>query len=59
MLEVVEAYVMRWRMRFNSRKSKIVVVGKREGGTNRKRKRKVLLGKRWKRSKLVKMVVEK
>ena len=33
MLEVVQAYVMRWRMKFNSRKSKIMVVGKREGGT--------------------------
>ena len=32
MLEVVQAYVMRWRMNFNSRKSKIMVVGKREGG---------------------------
>ena len=31
MLEVVQAYVMRWRMKFNSRKCKIVVVGKREG----------------------------
>ena len=32
MFEVVQAYVMRWRMKFNSRKSKIMVVGKREGG---------------------------
>ena len=31
MLEVVQAYVMRWRMKFN-RKSKIMVVRKREGG---------------------------
>ena len=34
MLEVVQAYVIRWRIKFNSRKSKIVVVGKREGGTS-------------------------
>ena len=34
MLEVVEAYVMRWRMKFTSRKSKIKVVGKRESGTS-------------------------
>ena len=34
MLEVVQVYVMRWRMKFNSRKSKIIVVRKREGGTN-------------------------
>ena len=33
MLEVVQEYVLRWRMKFNSRKSKIMVVGKREGGT--------------------------
>ena len=32
MLEVVQAYVMRWRIKFNSRKSKIVVIGKREDG---------------------------
>ena len=32
MLEVVQVYVMRWRMKFNNRKSKIMVVGKREGG---------------------------
>ena len=32
MLEVVQAYVMSWRMKFNRRKSKIMVVGKREGG---------------------------
>ena len=34
MLEVVQAYVMRWRIKFHSRKSKIVVVGKSEGGTS-------------------------
>ena len=34
MLEVVQAYVMRWRMEFNSRKSKIMVVGKSESGTS-------------------------
>ena len=32
MLEVVQAYVMRWRTKFNSRKSYIVVFGKRRGG---------------------------
>ena len=32
MLAVVQGYVMRWRMKPNSRKSKIMVVGKREGG---------------------------
>ena len=36
MLEVVQAYVMKWRMNFNSRNSKIMVVGKRGGGTSRK-----------------------
>ena len=30
MLAVVQAYVMRWRMKFNSRKCKIMVVGKVE-----------------------------
>ena len=30
MLDVVEAYVSKWRMKFNSRKSKVMVVGKRE-----------------------------
>ena len=30
-LEMVQACVMRWKMRFNSRKSKIMVVGKRKG----------------------------
>ena len=34
MPEVVRAYVMRWRMKFNTRKGKIMVVGKREGGTS-------------------------
>ena len=33
MLELAQAYVMRWRMKLNSRKSKIMIVGKREGGT--------------------------
>ena len=33
MLEVVQAYVM-WRVKFNSRKSKIMEFGKREGGTS-------------------------
>ena len=28
-LEVVQAYAMRWRIKFNSRKSKIMVVGRR------------------------------
>ena len=32
MLDVVEAYVSRWRMKFNSRKSKVMVVEKREVG---------------------------
>ena len=31
MLEVVQVFVMRWRIKFNSRKNKIMVVGKREG----------------------------
>ena len=34
MLVVVQAYVMRWRMKFNSRKSKIIIVGKRDSGTS-------------------------
>ena len=34
MLEVVQVYVVRWRMTFNSMKSKIMVVGKREVGTS-------------------------
>ena len=32
MLKVVQTYAMWWRMKFNSRKSTIMVVGKREGG---------------------------
>ena len=32
MLDVVQVYVMRWRMNFNRRNSKIMVVGKGEGG---------------------------
>ena len=32
MLKVVQAYAMRWRMKFNSRKSTIMLVGKRESG---------------------------
>ena len=34
MLEVVQVYVIRWRMKFNSRKSKILLVGKWEGETS-------------------------
>ena len=34
MLDVVEAYVSRWKMKFNSRKSTAVVVGKREAGVS-------------------------
>ena len=34
MLEVIQVYVVRWRMKLNSRKSMIMVVGKREGGTS-------------------------
>ena len=34
MLEVVQAYGNRWRMKFSSKKSKIMLVGKREGGTS-------------------------
>ena len=34
MLEVVQAHVIRWRMKFNNMKSKIMVIGKREGGTS-------------------------
>ena len=34
MLEVVQVYVMRWRMKFYSRKNKIMVVGKRASGTS-------------------------
>ena len=35
MLEVVQAlYVMRWRMKFNCRKSKTMVLEKKEGGVS-------------------------
>ena len=34
MLNLVEAYVSRWKMKFNSRKSTVMVVGKREAGVN-------------------------
>ena len=34
MMELVQVYVVRWRMKFNIRKSKIMVVGKREGRWN-------------------------
>ena len=34
MLEVVQAYVIRWRIKFNNKKGKIMLVGKREGGTS-------------------------
>ena len=34
MLDVVQRYVIRWRMKFNSRKSKIKLVGIRKGGTS-------------------------
>ena len=34
MLDVVEACVSRWEMTFNSRKSKVMVVGKREAGVS-------------------------
>ena len=33
-LEVVQAYVMRWKVKFNSRKTKMMVTGKRESGTS-------------------------
>ena len=36
MLDVVESYVSRWKMNFNSRKSKVNVVGKRETGVSLK-----------------------
>ena len=36
MLDVVVAYVSRWKMKFNSRKSKVMVVGKREAGVSGK-----------------------
>ena len=29
MLDVVEAYVSRWKMKFNTRKSKVMVMGKK------------------------------
>ena len=31
-LKVVQVYALGWRMKFNSRKSTIMIVGKREGG---------------------------
>ena len=34
MLDVVEAYVPRWKMKFNSRKTKFMVVEKREAGVS-------------------------
>ncbi len=34
MLDVVEACVSRWNMKFNSRKNKVMVVGKREVGVS-------------------------
>ena len=34
MLDVVEAYASRWKMKFNSRKSKVMAVGKREAGVS-------------------------
>ena len=34
MLEVVQAYGIRWRMKFSSKKSKIMLVGNRQGGTS-------------------------
>ena len=34
MVDVVEAYVSRWKLKFNSRKSKVMVVGKREAGVS-------------------------
>ena len=34
MLDVVEAYVSRWKMKFNSLKSKGMVVGKSEAGVS-------------------------
>ena len=34
MLEVVQACVIRWRMKLHRRKSKIMIVGKKEGGTS-------------------------
>ena len=34
MSDVVEACVSRWKMKFNSRKGKVMVVGKREAGVS-------------------------
>ena len=34
MLDVVEAHVSMWRMKFNRRKSKVMVVEKREAGVS-------------------------
>ena len=33
-LEVLQAYLMKWRLKFNNRKSKIMEVWKREDGTS-------------------------
>ena len=46
MLEVVQAYVMRWRMTFNTSKSKIMVIGKRKGGTSWKIGKEIMKGGR-------------
>ena len=34
MLGVVETYVSRWKMKFNSRKSKVLILGKMEAGVS-------------------------
>ena len=34
MLEVIQAYLMKWKLKFNNRKSKLMEVGKREDGTS-------------------------
>ena len=34
MLDVVEAYVSKWKMKFNSRKNRVMAVGKREAGVS-------------------------
>ena len=34
MLDVVETYVSRWKMKFDSRMSKVMVVGEREAGVS-------------------------
>ena len=34
MVDVVEAYPSRWKLKFNSRKSMAMVVGKREAGVS-------------------------